>query len=160
MFSFSVSAETCVKEDGSIGVGAECVVNADKVPSDSGGLPDGTCIKEDGSIGVGAECVINADQVVSSEDCGVLGSPSNKNTIAYYLQVVFNLIKFAGPILVILFTIKEFVVLIAEQKLDSEMTKVGQKTLKRVIYAILLFFIPSLLNVILDFAGLYGTCLK
>ncbi len=95
-------------------------------------------------------------------DCkiGALGDPSDNKSVAYYLQIIFNVIKFIGPILVILFTIKDLLFMTAEQKMDGEIPKIGKKTIKRVIYAALIFFLPILINMILRFIGLYTICIS
>ncbi|MBR1417076.1 MAG: hypothetical protein IJ572_04590 [Bacilli bacterium] len=94
----------------------------------------------------------------TSGSCGVLGDPSCPNHFAYYLQVIFNIIKFLGPVLVLLMTILDLVRLTAEQKQDGELKKLGVKTVKRFLYAVILFVLPSLINGIFELIGLYGTC--
>lgn len=94
----------------------------------------------------------------TGETCGLFGDPSDPNAFAYYLQKSFDIIRFAGPILVILMTIFDLVKVTAEQKQDGELKKIGIKTLKRVIYAVILFALPTLINVVFDLIGLYGTC--
>ena len=93
-------------------------------------------------------------------DCGVLGDPNNPDTFAYYLQQVFNIIRFLGPILVLAMTIFDLVKITAEQKQDGELQKLGAKTLKRLIYAVLIFMLPTLITTVFHFIGLYGTCVS
>ena len=89
---------------------------------------------------------------------GVFGSTSNPEDFAYYLQGAFNIMKFLGPILVVLMSIIDLVKITAEQKQDDQLIKLGKKTLTRAIYAVLLFILPDLLNYIFGLVGLYGTC--
>lgn len=96
----------------------------------------------------------------ASGDCGVLGDPNNEDTIAYYLQQVFNIIRFAGPILVVLLTVYDLIKVVSESKQDEQLKKVGIKTLKRVIYAVLLFVLPTLITIVFNLVGLYGTCVS
>ena len=93
-------------------------------------------------------------------DCGILGSTGNKNHFAYYLQMMFNIVKFLGPTLVLLMTIIDLVKITAEQKQDEDIKKLGSKTLKRFIYAAILFTLPSLISYLLSIFGIigYGTC--
>ena len=93
----------------------------------------------------------------NSENCGAFGSPTSKGTFAYYLQQAFNIIKFLGIILAIIMTIKDLMNAVAEQKNDT-LAKLGKTTLKRIIYAIAIFFLPTILNMLFSVLGLYGTC--
>ena len=89
---------------------------------------------------------------------GVFGDPEDPNYIAYYLQLIFNIMKFLGPVLVIVMSIIDLLKVSAEQKQDGELEKLGSKTLKRLIYAVIIFTLPSLINYIFGLVGLYGTC--
>ena len=89
---------------------------------------------------------------------GVFGDPENPNYIAYYLQLIFNIMKFLGPVLVIVMSIIDLLKVTAEQKQDGELEKLGTKTLKRLIYAVIIFVLPSLINYLFGLIGLYGTC--
>ena len=110
-------------------------------------------------ISAGAGKVESKGFESSGEDCtGVFGDPNNENNIAFYLQQVFNIIRFLGPILVLLMTIFDLVKITSEQKQDGELQKIGVKTLKRVIYAVILFMLPTLINTVFGLIGLYGTC--
>ncbi len=89
---------------------------------------------------------------------GVFGDPSDPNYIAYYLQLIFNIMKFLGPVLVIVMSIIDLLKVTAEQKQDGELEKLGTKTFKRLIYAVIIFILPSLINYLFGLIGLYGTC--
>ena len=66
---------------------------------------------------------------------------------------VLNIVKFVGPILVIILTI--FDLIKASVSGDpGEMKKVSSKFIKRLVAAILLFFIPILIGIIFDFFDL------
>ena len=109
-------------------------------------------------ISAGAGKTDNSGFERSDSSCGILGDPNNDQTIAFYLQQVFNIIRFLGPILVLLMTIFDLVKITAEQKQDGELQKIGVKTLKRLIYAVILFMLPTLINTVFGLIGLYGTC--
>lgn len=96
----------------------------------------------------------------SGNDCGLFGDPSDPEAFAFYLQQVFNIIRFLGPILVLLMTIMDLIKVTAEQKQDGELKKIGIKTLKRAIYAVILFALPTLLTQVFHLIGLYGTCVS
>ena len=68
-----------------------------------------------------------------------------------------NFIKFLGPILVIAMTIMEGVKTVTSNDKDS-LSKFGKITIKRVIYAVLLYAFPAFVNFIIKFAFAGGTC--
>lgn len=73
------------------------------------------------------------------------------------MQQAFDIFKFTGIILAIALTIKDLINAVSEQKGDTY-AKLGNKTLKRIIYAIAIFVLPTIINVLFDLIGLYGTC--
>ncbi len=74
-----------------------------------------------------------------------------------FLQQIFNIFKFAAPILCLALSITDFVKATASQDKDA-LKKAAQMTGKRIVYAIILFFIPTLINFLFDLLGWYGTC--
>ena len=95
-----------------------------------------------------------------NKQCPAFGDPTNKKHFAYYLQIAFNVIKFLGPVLVLLVTIVDLVKITAEQKQDGELAKMGGKTLKRIIYAGIIFILPGIISWLLGIVGLVGTCVS
>ena len=93
----------------------------------------------------------------SSANCGTFGDPKKNGTFANYLQKIFNIMKFLGIVLAIIMTMKDLTLAIADDNKDM-LAKLGKKTLKRIIYAVLIFFLPDLINLSFDILGLYGTC--
>ena len=93
-----------------------------------------------------------------STNCDTLfGNPDNPDDIAYFLQQLFTVIKYAGPILCIVMSVTDFVKAAASQDKDA-LTKATKTTGKRIVYALILFFIPTLINFIFPLLGWYGTC--
>lgn len=74
-----------------------------------------------------------------------------------FLQQVFNVIKYAGPLLCLVLSISDFVKAAASQDKDA-LTKAAKTTGKRVVYALVLFFIPTLINFLFPLLGWVGTC--
>ena len=98
------------------------------------------------------------DSVGDDECNSVLGDPKDKNSFAYFLNEIFNVIKYLGPLLCVIFSILEFVKAVPSQDKDL-LTKAAKKTVIRVILAIVLFFTPVLINLLFDkVLGWYGTC--
>ena len=78
-------------------------------------------------------------------DCGML--PAEVQTL---LKNILTLIKYAGPILVIVFTIIDLIKASVSGEAE-ELKKVSSRFVKRIIAAALLFFIPIIINIIFDF---------
>lgn len=68
------------------------------------------------------------------------------------LQNLFNLLKIIVPLLVIGLSSYDFIKAITAKD-DKDIKKAFQTLLKRLVYAIVLFFLPVLLNFLLDLAG-------
>lgn len=91
-------------------------------------------------------------------ECDALfGDPNADGTVANYIQGIFNVIKWLGPILCFAFSIIDFVKATANQDKDA-LAKAAKKTLTRVVLAMLLFFLPGLINTLFELVGWYGTC--
>ena len=102
--------------------------------------------------------LINVMEITTeSEECGAFGNPNTNGTFAYYMQKVFDIMKFAGIVIAIIMSIKDILIAVADQKMELY-KKLISKTIKRVIYAVLIFFLPVFLNLLFSIVGLYGTC--
>lgn len=73
------------------------------------------------------------------------------------LKDALRLMQIAGPILVIVMTIIDLIKATAAGGKD-DLSKVGKKTVKRLIYAVLLFLIPTILDWIFSIFSIYGVC--
>jgi hypothetical protein len=93
----------------------------------------------------------------SSKECSPFGKTTDPNDFAYYLQTIFNIMKFAAPVMVLVFTIIDLLKTVASGK-DEDFKKVWNKALKRFGYAVIIFFLPDLINYVFSLLGLYGTC--
>ena len=88
------------------------------------------------------------------------GCPLGKD-VTKDLYGALKIFKIAAPLLVIGFTIFEFVKALAKGDITSELKKLSQRLLKRCIYAVILFFLPVLVNQIMQLANVWdenGTC--
>lgn len=102
----------------------------------------------------------NENNNVGSLTCDyILGEDyNNPEYLSYYIVRLLNLIKILGPILVVIMTIIDLVKFIALGKSD-ELNKLAAKSLKRIIYAVLLFVIPTILDTLFKLFSIYGVCL-
>ena len=83
---------------------------------------------------------------------GILGED-----LTALLKDALRLMQIAGPILVIIMTIIDLIKAVASGGKD-DLPKLGAKTVKRLIYAVLLFVISSLLDWAFKLFGIYGVC--
>ena len=77
------------------------------------------------------------------------------------LYGLLKIVKILAPILVIGLTILEFVRSIAKGEIDGEAKKLGIRFVKRLIIAVILFFLPVLVNQVMIMANIWdesGTC--
>jgi hypothetical protein len=96
------------------------------------------------------------DDYNQDQDCegsnSILGDPDDEDSVAWLLQQVLNYIKIIGPILVVILSSIDFIQVIVKSD-DEAMKKAGNKLGMRLILAASLFFIPTLVEVLLDIFG-------
>ena len=94
---------------------------------------------------------------ISAECDSMLGNPEDDDELAYYLQMALEIIKYAGIILCIVLTIVDFAKALLGE--DKEMYKPLAKTaFTRLAYAVVLFFLPAIVNTLMLLLGAYDTC--
>lgn len=77
------------------------------------------------------------------------------------LYGVLKIFQIAAPVLCIVFSTLDVVKTVAKGDADAEMKKLAQKFGKRMIYTVLLFFLPILVDQVMQIAdvwGVNGTC--
>lgn len=94
----------------------------------------------------------------SSTQCkALLGDPSKSGSVAYYLQFILDIIKYAGIVLCIFLTTVDFAKALLGD--DRDMHKsLAKKAFARLIYAVMLFFLPIIVKAFLMLIDVYGTC--
>jgi hypothetical protein len=74
------------------------------------------------------------------------------------LKDILSLLRFAVPILIIGLSVVDFIKAVAAQD-QNEIKKAANKFAKRLLIGVIIFLLPTLLDLILDLAGVeYGTC--
>lgn len=98
------------------------------------------------------------NSVEEKKDCeSLFGDPKEDGTVANFLQQIFTVMGYAAPVLCLVLSIFDFVKATASQKNDN-LSKAAQTTAKRIVLAIILFFLPTLINFLFPLLGWYGTC--
>lgn len=87
----------------------------------------------------------------------VLGETTNPESFAYLLNQAFKLIQVLGPVLTIVVTVLDLIKALTSSEKDA-LNKLINKTIKRLIFAVLLFAIPAVLDTIFKWVGIYGVC--
>lgn len=88
---------------------------------------------------------------------GFLGSKTVNTDPAYYLNMALKVMKYMGIILAIVFSTIDFIKAITSQDKDL-LKKATTTSVKRALYAVLIFFLPTLINFVLGLIGAYDTC--
>lgn len=87
-----------------------------------------------------------------SECKTILGDVNNENSVAWLVQKILNYIKILGPTIAIVLSSIDFTKAIVTSD-DDSMKKAQSKFIKRMIAALLLFFVPLITQILL---GLFG----
>lgn len=81
-----------------------------------------------------------------------------QNEFGEFLKSIYDLVKFAVPIIILGFAIVDFLKALASQD-DNEVKKATNKLVKRLIIGVLIFVIPTILDFVLKIAGIdFGVC--
>lgn len=92
-----------------------------------------------------------------NENCPAFGGPNIETDPAYWIQWILNLMKYMAIIALLVLVISDFLKALVENDKDA-LKKAGSKALKRFIYCVLLFFLPTIISLIMTMFGAYGTC--
>lgn len=92
-----------------------------------------------------------------NENCPAFGDPNAEADPAYWIQWILDLMKYVAIIALLVLIISDFLKALVENDKDA-LKKAGNKALKRFIYCVLLFFLPTIVSLIMTMFGAYGTC--
>lgn len=85
-----------------------------------------------------------------------LGCTDNDSSVAWLLQKILDYIKILGPTIAVVLGSIDFVKAIITSDQDN-MKKTEMRFVKRIIAAVILFFIPMLVEILLNIVGLSGS---
>ena len=101
---------------------------------------------------------INVGDFSNSDGCeGFLGSVSKTGTPAFYLHYIISVLRYVAIILLLVFTVMDFGKAVVSQDKDA-LKKEAIRAAKRLVYTILIYFIPAVLDFLLKLIGAYSTC--
>ena len=87
----------------------------------------------------------------------LLGDPEVNTTPAYWIQFALDIMKYVAIIALLVLSTSDFFQAVVQSDKDA-MKKAITKTGKRFLYAIMIFFLPIIINVLMKLLGAYGTC--
>lgn len=79
------------------------------------------------------------------------------NNFGKMLKQVLSIVRFAVPIIIIGLSVMDFIKAMSTQA-QEEMKKAINKLIRRIIIGVIIFLLPTILNFVLNLAGLEGTC--
>ncbi len=86
-------------------------------------------------------------------DCSIFNGDFGK-----ILKQVLDITRFAGPVLTIVLSIMDYIKALASQS-QEDIKKANGRFIKRLIISVLIFIVPTLLEILLNWAGnAYGVC--
>lgn len=89
-----------------------------------------------------------------ANSCGMLGPKMTD-----LLEMIFKWIQIATPCIVLVLCIVDMAKAVIAQD-DGAIKKAQGHAIKRIIIGVVIFFVPIILNILLDLAGLTGTCIE
>lgn len=92
-----------------------------------------------------------------NENCPAFGDPDIETDPAHWIQWTLDLMKYIAIIALLVLVISDFLKALVENDKDA-LKKAGSRALKRFIYCVLLFFLPTIVSLIMTMFGAYGTC--
>lgn len=87
----------------------------------------------------------------------LFGCVDNDRHLAYYLNHAFNILKYAGVILCVVLSVVDFAKAVLSDDKD-DLKNVVNRTLKRITYAVIIFFLPVVLKTVLEMINVYASC--
>lgn len=108
-----------------------------------------------GFLGNEYSVIKSFDDTIVEENCTGLLNGFEKD-----LEGILKIIRIIAPLLVILLSVYEFIVAIANKD-DDALKKANSRLIRRLILVVVLFLLPTLLNLLLMFINEnYTTCIQ
>jgi hypothetical protein len=98
------------------------------------------------------------DKLNSDQNCAaLLGDPSVSTYPAYWLNLAISILRYAAIIALLVLSSYDFIRAIISQDGDA-LKKATNHLYKRLLYCVIIFFIPTILNYIFKVVGIEGVC--
>ena len=90
---------------------------------------------------------------VNAANCQSLLGPVQPGYPAYYVNMLFQIIKYLCIVALLIFSVIDFAKALTSED-NGALKKAGTKSAKRVVYLILLFFLPTLVFAMFGWLGI------
>lgn len=87
----------------------------------------------------------------------MFGNPEDIDCPAYWIQWCLNVIKYVAIAALLILSTMDFIKALISNDKDA-LKKAGTTTAKRFVYVVILFFLPILVDFVMNLFGLYGSC--
>lgn len=104
---------------------------------------------------VGGNATTTTDEELECQ--GILGDPTNPDATAYWVQKALDILRYVAIIALIILSSIDFIKAVTQQDSDA-LKKAGQTFVKRLVYCVLIFLTPTIVNFLMKFIGAYSTC--
>lgn len=91
------------------------------------------------------------------DNCSLLGDVNVDTSPAYWLNWILNLMKYIAIIALLVLVTMDFLTALVQNDKDA-LKKAGTKAIKRFVYCVILFFVPNIVNFLLNLFGISGGC--
>lgn len=91
------------------------------------------------------------------DNCTLLGDVDVDTSPAFWLNWILNLMKYIAIIALLVLVTMDFLTALVQNDKDA-IKKAGTKAIKRFIYCVILFFVPNIVNILLNLFGISGGC--
>lgn len=87
----------------------------------------------------------------------IIGDPDNVGSFAYYLRIIFKIMCYSATVLLVVLTIYDYSKYLFSGDGDA-LSKCNKRAIKRIIFAVLIFMLPTLVNSLMYLFGFYDKC--
>ncbi|MBR1414166.1 MAG: hypothetical protein IJ574_05830 [Bacilli bacterium] len=95
---------------------------------------------------------INPTNTLAAQCVDIIGNPESEGTFGYYLQLIFNIMKYAAIILFAVFSVKDFFTAIINQD-QKGVKKAFPVFTKRAVSVVIIFLLPTIVKFVISIFG-------
>ena len=99
----------------------------------------------------------NGDEKCESIFGTIVDGEFTEDSLGYWINWILNIMKYVGVVALVALSTFDFFKAFVQNDKDA-LKNAGTKSFKRLIYAILIFFIPIIINILMKLFGANGTC--
>lgn len=113
----------------------------------------------DNNISLGSD-ILKPIEITNQDKCEtILGPFDEEDAPAYWIKWALNTIEYIAIIALLVFVTLDFIKALASNDKDA-LKKAGTNAIRRFIYCVIIFFIPIVVEIILELFGIAGCVVK